>query len=75
MRLLLALAIGTALVAPVRANADKVYRMYWVSYYPNGTVSLVDKTEYPTFDACQAAEAKYSGGIRWWSNAGYYMCF
>lgn len=77
MKTLLAVVAGIVLLAPIRANADKVYRLYWVSNYPNGTISLVDKTEYPTFEACQAAEAPgpQSHGIRWWSNTGYYMCF
>jgi hypothetical protein len=74
MKMLLAFAAALALLAPIKANADKVYRLYWVTYYPNGTISLVDKTEYPTFDACQAAEAKWPSGVRWWSDTGDYMC-
>lgn len=82
MRLLLALAVAAALLLPVSARADKVYKLYWVTYYAGGaggvTISLVDPKHpgYPTFDACQAAEASWSspGGIRSWSNAGYYMC-
>ncbi len=82
MKRLLALFIGLLLLAsvtPIKANAEKVYRLYWVTYYPVSTggvpITEVDsKIQYPTLTDCQAAQAHWAGGIRSWSNGGYYIC-
>jgi hypothetical protein len=80
MKFFLAFVLGIACLAPVAANAEKVYHLYWISYYPTnigkGDISLADPKPYASLDECQAAQAHYGGpgGIRWYGNTGYYMC-
>jgi hypothetical protein len=79
MKVILALIVGLALLAPINANAQTAYRLYWIKYYPLNPgdigISLVDKNAtYQSFSECEAAEATYRGGIREWANNGYYLC-
>ena len=81
MKTLLALLVGIACLVPLKANAQQVYRLFWVSYYPlnPGARAMVPmdskyKTTYETLSDCQAAQAKLSPEFRAWANNGYYIC-
>jgi hypothetical protein len=66
VKLILALATALALLAPIRANANTAYMLYWVTYFPGYSIHVAGGP-YATSDECNAHARGYS-------NAGYYQC-